>query len=1058
MLRKLAVSLAVAGILGASQVNALGLGQIRINSALNEPLDAEIQLLQVRNLDPLQVLPKMADLDQFAMAGIDRSRLLSDVKFQVSINQNGTGSIRLTSSRPVREPFLNLLVEVNWPNGRLVREYTVLLDPPAFQASSVAGSAAPVLAPSVAAPVSSRPQPVVAAPARSRGPVNNIRTRANPQTQVFVERDDTLGKLAQRHSPGGGTNLNQMMLALQRKNPQAFPNSNINFLKAGVVLDLPSLSEVQALSAREASREVSRQMQSWKSGSSTSAPSAPQEDGSKKKPLAPADSQAPAATAASQGQLKILSAQDQNAAENAQDEAGATKVAESLVADPEKVELLRRNEELENQLAVTQESVDKIERDNTELNDKLTAISQQLETLQRLLELKDQQMAALQGQLQQVQVAPAAAPVEPPAPKGPSGLVETVLNTPAYMAAAGAVLGGLLVGLFALGRRRRDDTDSVPNEQLVESRADNLADSTLAAAGVATVVAAGAMAIEDEKAPDHENAATASADLHADESAGSDFDLDMDLDLDLSDDNGRLTQDTGAHSQTVKRPDFGDDEFDLSLDGDFEEDMPPKSQVGHVQGDDFDESLDDLLGVGMGDEAEAQRANLRSGMGQLESEVEVFDEPEDTLESLGLNSVIASSTDTDASEDEVSDTHPADPVEASGDDEADDALSFRLNRVAAIDPSQDIELLDAAGADRVPASEADAGAQSETVEYTQPTLAEVEQPEAAPTAVASATDESLDFALDEILDFPDQDEDVAPESVAAIVDETPGAVSPAIDAADVQDAEIDDLDALLAESIGDSGDDDEINLDASDEDDLNALLAQNIGDSAKDDEIALDESDEDDLNALLAQGSGDSAEDDEITLEASDAGEFDALLAQGSGDSAEDDEITLEASDAGEFDALLAQGSGDSAEDDEITLDESDEDDLDAMLAALEKDSNVGADQLNLDETVLSDESSEDLDTSFGDDMDLDTELEALLGSVDDEIALEESGADDEDRGFEDMGFLEGTDEIETKLDLARAYIDMEDEDGAKDILSEILQQGSNTQQQEARKLMETLT
>jgi pilus assembly protein FimV len=152
-----------------------------------------------------------------------------------------------------------------------------------------------------------------------------------------------------------------------------------------------------------------------------------------------------------------------------------------------------------------------------------------------------------------------------------------------------------------------------------------------------------------------------------------------------------------------------------------------------------------------------------------------------------------------------------------------------------------------------------------------------------------------------------------------------------------------------------------------------------------------------------------------------------------------------------EFEALLAEGAVEPEDaGDELSLNESDDDDLDAMLAALEQGSSEATDGAT--------QGNEDHEIAFEEDTDLDSELEALLGSVDDDIALEESGADDEDRGFEDMGFLDGTDEVETKLDLARAYIDMEDRDGAKDILGEILSEGSDTQQLEARKLMESLT
>lgn len=150
MLRKLALSLAIAGALSATQANALGLGEIQVNSALNEPLDAEIRLLEVRDLSPLQIQPRMADIDEFSLAGISKSNFLSNVNFDVQISPDGVGKIHITSSSPIREPFLNFLVEVNWPSGRLVREYTLLLDPPVFDNAP---------APSVVRPARPRPSP-----------------------------------------------------------------------------------------------------------------------------------------------------------------------------------------------------------------------------------------------------------------------------------------------------------------------------------------------------------------------------------------------------------------------------------------------------------------------------------------------------------------------------------------------------------------------------------------------------------------------------------------------------------------------------------------------------------------------------------------------------------------------------------------------------------------------------------------------------------------------------------------------------------------------------------
>ncbi|GGO76047.1 hypothetical protein GCM10011348_02330 [Marinobacterium nitratireducens] len=1001
MFRKLAVSLAVAGVLSATQASALGLGQIRIKSALNEPLDAEIQLLRVRDLDAQQIQPQMADMDQFAIAGIDRSRLVSSVQFSVDVRPNGTGVIHMTSSQPVREPFLNLLVEVNWPSGRLVREYTVLLDPPVFEAAPVAGAAAPVQAPVSVAPTRPAPTPVrtvAPAPSRSSAPVDNIRTRA-ASNQVFVETQDTLGALARRHSPGGGTTLNQMMLALQRKNPQAFPNGNINFLKAGMVLDLPTLEEVRALSPADANREVSRQMQAWKTGNrSAAAPSTPQTDGSKKKPVAPSDSQAEA-TPASQPQLKILTPEDTGSEEVAEETAGAEQAAPSVAAStPEAKALLERNEALENQLAVTQETVDRVERENAELNEKLTAITQQLETLQRLLELKDQQMAALQTQLQQVQETPqqpAAAPAPPNQP--PSGLVDTLTGNPAYMAGIGAVIGALLVALLGLLRRRKDSEARPYNVETAEAPAP--------AAGIATgaaAVAAGAVAAEalSDEQPAEEAAGEKAVTAQSGQPAQADeLDLDMDLDLDLP-----LDEAAAAEKQAT------DDEFDLSLDGAFEEESLPDDRVSDIaevddeefdlsfdtelEGDDepmpnadaedeVDDTLDEILGDAMGDEEEAERADLRSGMGQLESLADADDEPEDTLESLGLDSVIAASDVPKQPEEEAIDFSGKGQVDAL-DRSDEEAEEYRLSMVQPVVADDDEDLLGGGAVSSQETAPDEPAAQDET--------SEVDESPAEPAFEFDDTESAA----------PQQDETLAeaPESPAFEFDED-------------------------FESAGESP-------------------ARAVEPEAE------TEVSEDDIDAILAQAGAELTLEDEPEATAEQEAAQESVAAE----TADDDGLSLHP----DLEELLSSHEA-GQDEDALTLEDDasgDDEDLDEMLAALEKGfPGDSGDELSEVEEELTTNIAHDLED---DDSDLDSELEALLGSVDDEIALDESGADDEDLGMEGLEFLDGTDEVETKLDLARAYIDMEDRDGAKDILSEILSEGSDKQQQEARKLMESLS
>ncbi len=135
-LRTLVRAIAAASVLTSGMAHGLGLGEITLKSALNQPLDAEIELLEVRDLGSGEVIPSLASPEEFSKAGVDRLYYLTDLKFTPVVKPNGKSVIRVTSSKPVQEPYLNFLVQVLWPNGRLLREYTVLLDPPRRQAAT----------------------------------------------------------------------------------------------------------------------------------------------------------------------------------------------------------------------------------------------------------------------------------------------------------------------------------------------------------------------------------------------------------------------------------------------------------------------------------------------------------------------------------------------------------------------------------------------------------------------------------------------------------------------------------------------------------------------------------------------------------------------------------------------------------------------------------------------------------------------------------------------------------------------------------------------------------
>ena len=448
-MRRLALSIAVSSALLASQASALGLGELNVKSALNEPLQAEIQLLQVRDLKASDIRPRLADDDAFSLAGLSRSGVLSSVDFDVELNAQGGAKVVISSDTPVREPFISFLMEVNWPNGRLVREYTLLLDPPLFVEAGVQST--PLVVPSAAGTASVQEESVITEPekilkANSAQTVQTtLRAEATAANQLYVDVNDTLYTLAQNNRPDESLSVNQVMLAIQRLNPSSFPTNNINVLKAGTVITLPNRAQANELSASQAAIEVRKQYDDWKNGRRTSVPT-PVEKAEVTPKVQPIAATSPSQTSdlvdSSEAKLKLVSVDEpkvqassasesktevsQSVAEVAdvqpeKEQSGSVieaekedvalqstqeSVPEVIEVTPREQELQALNRDLENQLLVTQESVEKVERDNADLSAKLDSIAEQIQTMQRLIELKDQQVAQLQQQLdQQMQLA-----------------------------------------------------------------------------------------------------------------------------------------------------------------------------------------------------------------------------------------------------------------------------------------------------------------------------------------------------------------------------------------------------------------------------------------------------------------------------------------------------------------------------------------------------------------------------------------------------------------------------------------------------------------------------
>jgi pilus assembly protein FimV len=250
----------------------LGLGDIRLNSALNEPLSAEIDLVAPTAEELGSLSAQLASRELFQRYGIERAGFMDSVRFEVGRGRDGRNVLLVNSAAPISEPFVTFLVEVNWPRGRLLREYTVLLDPPVF-APEEAVAPPPVAAPRVSrapapapAPAPARPSPAPEArPAPASAPSGGAATTYN------VRRGDTLYRIASQFSDGSRSGANRMMIAMFRANPEAF-GGNINVLRAGAILRVPGPESLADVSAAEASSEIGRQTAAWQGGEAVQEP------------------------------------------------------------------------------------------------------------------------------------------------------------------------------------------------------------------------------------------------------------------------------------------------------------------------------------------------------------------------------------------------------------------------------------------------------------------------------------------------------------------------------------------------------------------------------------------------------------------------------------------------------------------------------------------------------------------------------------------------------------------------------------------------------------------
>jgi pilus assembly protein FimV len=246
-------------------VGAAGLGRLSVLSNLGQPLVAEIEL-SVTKEELGSLNARLASPDAYRAVNLQFNAALSGARVTIERRSNGQSILKVVSTRPVAEPFIDILVELTWASGRMSREYTALLDPPGVP------SAPP--APAISAVPESRPAPAPSAPATEAQPQTKAAAPA-PSASVTtpsaggkeygpIQRGETLGKIAKSVMPEGVT-LEQMLVALYRSNPDAFIHKNLNLVRTGKVLRVPDREEVAAISKGQANKEYRTHVADWNS-------------------------------------------------------------------------------------------------------------------------------------------------------------------------------------------------------------------------------------------------------------------------------------------------------------------------------------------------------------------------------------------------------------------------------------------------------------------------------------------------------------------------------------------------------------------------------------------------------------------------------------------------------------------------------------------------------------------------------------------------------------------------------------------------------------------------
>ena len=407
-LKQITVALCMA--LVPISVFAAGLGKLNVMSGLGEPLKADIELISVTPEELSSITAAIASEEAYATQGIEKPASHNTIKVNVSKNASGAPILKLQSAQPISEPFLDMLIQVDWASGRLLREYTVLLDPPGYTGEADASTTTTTQAPRVKSS-DSTPSGSMQNDSMSGDSMSGDNTTSSPSTSkkskkakklikaestedmmpvgdatggdYVTNRGDTLAKIARDMKPEG-VSLEQMLVGLYQTNPDAFQAGNMNRLKVGQIIRPPSEEALNSITRKQASREIKVQTANWNAYRNKLAGIVAES--------APSDSEANTQSAG--GKIKTA-AEDKSMSSSA----GAKDVVKLSAGDAAASKANSENvKSLQDKVTALQEEATSREKSVKEAQDRTASLEKQIADMQKLLALKSGAMSDLQKQ------------------------------------------------------------------------------------------------------------------------------------------------------------------------------------------------------------------------------------------------------------------------------------------------------------------------------------------------------------------------------------------------------------------------------------------------------------------------------------------------------------------------------------------------------------------------------------------------------------------------------------------------------------------------------------